>query len=64
MQLTAQSRMLLHIFMKSVNNVIHISIKKQLMTFHNCFGTLSQVDHGKGQKTLLHFKCLCRHGTV
>ena len=64
MQLTAQSRMLLHIFMKSINNVIHVSINKQLMTLHNCFTILSQVDHGKGQKTLPHFKCLCIHGTV
>jgi len=64
MQLTAQSRMLLHICMKSINNVIHVSINKQLMTLHNRFGILPQVDHGNGQKTLPHFKCLCRHGTV
>lgn len=64
MQPTAHSRMLLHIFMKSINNVIHVSIHKQLMTLYNCFGILSQADHGKGQKTLPHSKCLCRHGTV
>ena len=64
MQLTAQSRMLLPISMKSINNVIHVSIHKQLMTFHICFGILSQVNDGKGQKTLPRLKCLCRHGTV
>jgi len=37
----------------------HVSINKQLMSFQNCFGSLSQFCQGMHCKTFSHFKWAC-----
>ena len=37
------------------NNVIHVSINKQLIISQNCFCVLSRLCQGKGSKTFSHF---------
>ena len=65
-----QSAAMCHIFTKSVSNVMHVSINKQLVRCLNYFRCVSRRCHGKGCGVSSHFECprgstsLCRRQGV